>query len=108
MMHSPWLGSREEKGFQAVNLVVDDFMVTTLAMAATRFKNAAALKQIFTDAGLDWGKPVVASCGTGVTASVLALALYLVDPQKAVCFFPPKNAISKVQKAGCGGYRGSR
>lgn len=30
---------------------------------------------MFQGAGLDLGKPVVASCGTGVTASVLALAL---------------------------------
>lgn len=30
---------------------------------------------MFEDAGVDLQKPVVASCGTGVTASVLALAL---------------------------------
>jgi thiosulfate/3-mercaptopyruvate sulfurtransferase len=34
------------------------------------------LRQKFEDAGLDLGKPVVTSCGSGVTASVLALGLY--------------------------------
>jgi len=51
---------------------------------APRFKDPAAMKQLFTNAGVDWGKPIVTSCGTGVTASVLALALHLVDPQQAV------------------------
>jgi thiosulfate/3-mercaptopyruvate sulfurtransferase len=34
------------------------------------------LRQKFEAAGLDLGKPVVTSCGSGVTASVLALGLY--------------------------------
>ena len=37
-------------------------------------KDAAALQQIFADAGVDLGKPIVNSCGSGVTACVLALA----------------------------------
>ena len=39
------------------------------------------LKQAFSQAGVDWRRPIVTSCGTGVTASVLALALQLIDPQ---------------------------
>jgi thiosulfate/3-mercaptopyruvate sulfurtransferase len=35
-----------------------------------------ALRGRFEAAGLDLGKPVVASCGSGITASVLALGLY--------------------------------
>jgi thiosulfate/3-mercaptopyruvate sulfurtransferase len=35
-----------------------------------------ALRRRFEAAGLDLGKPVVASCGSGITASVLALGLY--------------------------------
>ena len=33
------------------------------------------IEQLFEEAGVDLGKPVVASCGSGITASVLALAL---------------------------------
>jgi thiosulfate/3-mercaptopyruvate sulfurtransferase len=35
-----------------------------------------ALREAFTKAGLDLARPVVTSCGSGVTASVLAFALY--------------------------------
>jgi len=36
-----------------------------------------ALRRRFEVAGLDLGKPVVTSCGSGITASVLALGLYV-------------------------------
>jgi len=35
-----------------------------------------AIAKIFAEAGLDMGQPIVASCGSGVTACVLALGLY--------------------------------
>ncbi len=38
-------------------------------------KPAAQLREIFQRAGVDLGKPVITSCGSGVTAAVLALAL---------------------------------
>lgn len=38
-------------------------------------KQAADLREVFAAAGVDLGKPVITSCGSGVTASVLALAL---------------------------------
>ena len=38
-------------------------------------KSAAALSKVFADAGVDVSKPIVATCGSGITASVLALAL---------------------------------
>ncbi|WP_200957663.1 3-mercaptopyruvate sulfurtransferase [Phenylobacterium sp. Root700] len=38
-------------------------------------KPADELKAVFKAAGVDLGKPIVTSCGSGVTASVLALAL---------------------------------
>ena len=40
-----------------------------------RFKDLAALRKLVEDAGIDLDKPVVTSCGSGVTASVIALAL---------------------------------
>lgn len=38
-------------------------------------KSEAELKQIFADAGADTSRPAVCSCGSGVTAAVIALAL---------------------------------
>jgi thiosulfate/3-mercaptopyruvate sulfurtransferase len=38
-------------------------------------KPASELEKLFADAGVDLHKPVVTSCGSGITASVLALAL---------------------------------
>jgi thiosulfate/3-mercaptopyruvate sulfurtransferase len=38
-------------------------------------KSRAQIEAQFNDAGVDLGKPVVASCGSGITAAVLALAL---------------------------------
>lgn len=38
---------------------------------------AAGLGKVFADAGVDVKKPIVTSCGSGVTACVLALGLYL-------------------------------
>jgi thiosulfate/3-mercaptopyruvate sulfurtransferase len=48
-------------------------------------KPAAELGAIFANAGVDAGKPVVASCGSGVTAGVIALALAVLGrPDAAV------------------------
>jgi thiosulfate/3-mercaptopyruvate sulfurtransferase len=44
------------------------------------------LRQAFEDAGLDLGRPVVTSCGSGVTASVLALALHLVGQDRVAVY----------------------
>jgi thiosulfate/3-mercaptopyruvate sulfurtransferase len=40
-------------------------------------KPAAELRARFTAAGLDFSRPAVASCGSGMTACTVALALYL-------------------------------
>ena len=40
-----------------------------------RLKDLATLRSIFTDAGIDLNNPVVTSCGSGVTAAVITLAL---------------------------------
>jgi thiosulfate/3-mercaptopyruvate sulfurtransferase len=41
------------------------------------FKDEAGLRQAFADAGIDLDRPVVTTCGSGVTASVLLFALHL-------------------------------
>ncbi|MBB5754878.1 3-mercaptopyruvate sulfurtransferase [Prosthecomicrobium pneumaticum] len=44
-------------------------------IADGRLKDGAALAALFADAGVDPTRPVIASCGSGVTAAVVALAL---------------------------------
>lgn len=48
---------------------------TTLLNADGTLKDEAGLKAAFTAAGVDINRPVVASCGSGVTAGVVAFAL---------------------------------
>ncbi len=38
-------------------------------------KSASELRDVFTEAGVDLSRPVITSCGSGVTAAVLSLAL---------------------------------
>jgi thiosulfate/3-mercaptopyruvate sulfurtransferase len=40
-----------------------------------RFKSLPELKQTIEDAGIDLAKPVVTSCGSGITAAIITLAL---------------------------------
>jgi thiosulfate/3-mercaptopyruvate sulfurtransferase len=47
-------------------------------IADGRLKDADALRQAFVDAGVDLGKPIVTSCGSGVNAATLSLALDIV------------------------------
>ncbi len=42
-------------------------------------KSTAELQQVFTDAGVDLNAPIVTSCGSGVTAAVLSMALKQLD-----------------------------
>jgi thiosulfate/3-mercaptopyruvate sulfurtransferase len=60
------------------NLLVDKESLTVLP--------AAALKTRFTEAGIDPAKPVITSCGSGVTACVLALGLYLLGAEKVAVY----------------------
>ena len=46
-----------------------------LLLADGMLKEAQAIKQAFTDAGIDLSRPVTTTCGSGVTAAILSLAL---------------------------------
>lgn len=56
----------------------------TLAGADGRLKDDAALARAFRDAGVDLTKPIVTSCGSGVTAAVVSLALERLGAASAV------------------------
>ena len=57
----------------------------SLLNADGTLKPAAELRSIFRNAGVDTARPVVASCGSGVTAGVIALALAMLGrPDAAV------------------------
>ncbi|NIJ21834.1 thiosulfate/3-mercaptopyruvate sulfurtransferase [Sphingomonas naasensis] len=42
------------------------------------WKSPAAIRGVFAEAGLDLDKPLVATCGSGITASVIAFAAHLI------------------------------
>jgi len=44
------------------------------------------LRQAFAAAGVDFGKPVATTCGSGITASVLALGLHLTGHKKVAVY----------------------
>ncbi len=50
------------------------------------FRTADEMREIFDKAGVDPRKPMVASCGSGVTASVLAFAAYLLGNKDAAVY----------------------
>lgn len=53
--------------------------------ATQGLKPVAELEALYREAGIDLARPVAATCGTGVTASILALGLYLLGrPDAAV------------------------
>jgi thiosulfate/3-mercaptopyruvate sulfurtransferase len=50
------------------------------------YKDKAALEAVITGAGVDLAKPVVTSCGSGMTACVLAFALHLIGKQDVALY----------------------
>jgi len=48
------------------------------------WKQGAALKAVFDDAGIDLTKPVVATCGSGITAAVLVFGAHLLGADAAL------------------------
>ncbi|MBO6520762.1 MAG: 3-mercaptopyruvate sulfurtransferase [Rhodospirillales bacterium] len=50
------------------------------------FRSADEIKTIFDDAGIDFKKPLVASCGSGVTACVIAFAGHLIGESEIAVY----------------------
>ena len=51
-----------------------------------RLKSATDLRSLFADRGIDPGQPVIASCGSGVSAAVIALALDMVGARNVAIY----------------------
>jgi thiosulfate/3-mercaptopyruvate sulfurtransferase len=51
-----------------------------------RLRDAEALSQLFRDAGVALDRPIVTSCGSGVTACALAFALHLIGHPGAAVY----------------------
>ena len=58
----------------------------SLINADGTLKSHAELAKIFADAGIDPKLPVVTSCGSGVTASILSLALAVLGQTNAAVY----------------------
>jgi thiosulfate/3-mercaptopyruvate sulfurtransferase len=65
----------------SLNLPYDE-----LYAADGTLRPTADLRKAFTEAGVDLGRPVVTTCGSGITASVLALALHQVGRTDAAVY----------------------
>ncbi len=59
---------------------------TELLNADGTFKSADEIKAAFDEAGVDLNKPVVASCGSGVTACVLAMGAYIAGHKQVAVY----------------------
>ena len=59
---------------------------TALYNADGTFKSAAELRAVFTSAGVDLSRPVVTSCGSGVTACVVAFGLHLIGKEDVALY----------------------
>lgn len=67
----------------SVSLPFQEFMDTKNNFA---MRPAGDIKAALARAGIDAGKPVVASCGSGVTAATVAFALYLIGHERAAVY----------------------
>ena len=59
---------------------------TAMFNADGTFKDAATLKSTFEAAGVDLAKPVVTSCGSGVTACVVAFGMHLLGKEDVALY----------------------
>ena len=50
------------------------------------FKNVPEIRQAFLDGGIDPDRPVITTCGSGVTACALALGLALVSNEQVFVY----------------------
>lgn len=58
----------------------------SLLTEAGQMKSPPELQQLFSDRGVDLAKPIITSCGSGITASTLALALQIAGAGKVAVY----------------------
>jgi thiosulfate/3-mercaptopyruvate sulfurtransferase len=58
----------------------------TLLKPDGTLKPRAELEKIFRDQGIDWHQPVVTTCGSGITASIVSLALAVLGQTNAAVY----------------------
>ncbi len=58
----------------------------SLLTEAGQMRPAEDLRQLFTDRGLELSQPIITSCGSGITASTLALALELAGAREVAVY----------------------
>ncbi len=58
----------------------------SLLTEAGQMRSPEELRTVLTDRGIDLSKPVITSCGSGITASTLALALQLAGADKVALY----------------------
>ena len=56
-----------------------------------RFKSLEALRQTFSDKGVDINGPIITSCGSGVTAAVLAFGCCRSARRRSSCMTAPER-----------------
>lgn len=76
----PWPGSKVGRIPNSLNVPFETLLEKGV------FKPADEMREIFDQAGVDPRKPLVASCGSGVTASVLVFAAYLLGNKDAAVY----------------------
>lgn len=62
------------------------FFKTLVDEGSRCLKSPEAIETAFASAGVDPGRPIVTTCGTGVTAAILALGLYVVAQEDAAVY----------------------
>jgi len=50
------------------------------------FKDAKGIREAFESAGVDLSRPIIASCGSGITACVLIFALHLIGKEDVALY----------------------
>ena len=60
---------------QQISAVGGEFNTATLLNADKTMKTPDETRAVFQAAGVDLAKPIITSCGSGITAAILALAL---------------------------------
>jgi len=58
----------------------------TLLSENGQMRSPEELRQLFSDRGLDLSKPIITSCGSGITAATLALGLHLAGAEQVAVY----------------------